>query len=114
LAPSSLAFPAQSVGSRSSAQTVTLTNTGNGALTLTGIATSANFGQTNNCGSRVAAKGSCTISVTFAPTAVGSLSGTLTITDNSKGVAGSAQTVTLSGTGTNPVVPLAGSYRSHN
>ena len=104
LAPSSLTFSAQIVGTRSSAQTVTLANTGNGTLTLTAIATSANFGQTNNCGGSVAARGSCTINVTFSPTATGSLAGTLTITDNSKGVAGSKRTVILSGTGTNSFV----------
>jgi len=104
LAPSALTFSAQIVGTRSSAQTVTRANTGNGTLTLTGIATSANFGQTNNCGDSVAARGSCTIHVTFSPTATGSLAGTLTITDNSKGVAGSKRTVTLSGTGTNSFV----------
>ena len=106
LAPSSLTFSAQIVATRSSAQTVTLTNTGNGTLTLTAIATSANFGQTNNCGGSVAAGGSCMIHVTFSPTATGSLAGTLTITDNSKGVAGSKRTVTLSGTGTNSFVRL--------
>jgi streptogramin lyase len=104
LAPSSLTFSAQIVGTRSSAQTVTLANTGNGTLTLTAIATSANFGQTNNCGGSVPARGSCTINVTFSPTATGSLAGTLTITDNSKGVAGSKRTVILSGTGTNSFV----------
>jgi hypothetical protein len=99
LAPASLAFAAQVVGTRSSAQVVTLVNTGNAPLTLTGIATSANFAQTNNCGSSVAAKGTCTISVTFLPTAAVSLSGALTITDNSSGVTGSKQTVALSGIG---------------
>ena len=104
LAPAALTFSAQVVGARSSAQTVTLTNTGNGTLTLTSIATSANFSQTNNCGASVAARSSCTIDVTFAPTAAGSLAGALTISDNSNGVKGSTQTVTLSGTGTDPVV----------
>ena len=37
--------------------------------------------------------------MTFSPTATGPLTGTLTITDNNNGVAGSTQTVTLSGTG---------------
>jgi hypothetical protein len=103
LAPASLTFSAQIVGARSSAQTVTLSNAGNSALPLTVIATSANFGQTNNCGGSVAARGSCTLNVTFSPTATGPLAGTLDITDNNHGVAGSTQTVTLSGTGTNPL-----------
>ncbi|MGA3327934.1 MAG: choice-of-anchor D domain-containing protein [Terriglobia bacterium] len=108
LASSSLTFLAQSVGTSSSTQTVKLTNTGNGTLTLSGIATSDNFGQTNNCGGSIAARASCTINVTFSPTATGSLAGTLTFTYNSNGVAGSKQTVTLRGTGTNPVVRSPG------
>jgi len=81
-------------------QPVTLSDLGNAALTITNIITSANFGQTNTCGSSVVVSGSCTINVTFTPTATCSLSGTLTVTDNSNGVAGSTQTVTLGGTGT--------------
>ena len=104
LAPSALSFSAQLVGTRSSTQTVTLANMGSGTLTLTAIATSANFGQTNNCGGSVAPRGSCTINVTFLPMATGALAGTLTITGSSHGVAGSTQTVTLSGTGVESVV----------
>jgi hypothetical protein len=100
-----LTFGPQNVGSTSTPQAVTLTNTGNPALTITSITPSANFGQTNNCGGSVEAGGSCTINVTFTPTATGPLSGTLTITDNSGGVPGTTQTVNLKGTGVS--VPLA-------
>jgi methionine-rich copper-binding protein CopC len=55
----------------------------------------------------VAASGSCTIYVTFSPTAINLLTGTLTITDNGGGVAGSTQTVALSGTGINPGAGLS-------
>jgi len=99
VSPSGLTFGSQSVGTTSASQPVTFSNTGNAALTITSIATSAKFGQTNNCEGSVAASGSCTINVTFSPTAIGQLTGTLTITDNSNGVAGSTQTVALSGTG---------------
>jgi hypothetical protein len=99
VSPGSLTFSNQSVGTTSGSQPVTLSNTGNAALTITSIGTSANFGQTNNCGGSVAASGSCTINVTFTPTAAGVLTGTLTITDNSNGVASSTQSVALSGTG---------------
>jgi hypothetical protein len=99
VSPSSLTFSSQNVETTSGSQPVTLNNTGNAALTIAGIATSANFGQTNNCAGSVAASGSCTINVTFSPTAAGTLTGTLTITDNSNGVAGSTQSVALSGTG---------------
>jgi YVTN family beta-propeller protein len=96
---SSLTFSNQVVGTTSASQPVTLSNMGTAALTIASIATSANFGETNNCAGSVAASGSCTINVTFSPTASGRLTGTLTITDNNNGVAGSTQTVTLSGTG---------------
>jgi hypothetical protein len=97
VSPASLTFAAQATGSTSAAQTVTLTNTGTGALAISSIAASANFAETNTCGSSLAAGGNCTISVTFTPTAAGSLPGTITITDNASS---SPQTVTLAGTGT--------------
>ena len=102
-----LVFSSQSLGTTSGSQPITLNNTGSGALTIISIATTTNFGQTNNCAGSVAASGSCTINVTFSPTATGPLTGTLTITDNNNGVAGSTQTVSLSGTGTGPVVSLS-------
>src|SRR5208283_1825159 len=40
--------------------------------------------------------------MTFTPTAAGTRTATLTITDNSNGVAGSMQTVSLTGTGVAP------------
>jgi hypothetical protein len=103
----SLAFGNQSLGTTSGSQPIILSNTGNAALAITNIATSANFGQTNNCGGSVAASDSCRIDVTFSPTTAGPLTGTLTITDNSNGVAGSTQTVSLSGTGTGPAMSLS-------
>jgi hypothetical protein len=108
VSPPSLIFGSQNLGTTSAFQPVTLSNSGTAALTITGIGTSINFGQTNNCGGSVAASGSCTINVTFSPTASRLLTGTLTITDNSNGVAGSTQTVSLSGTGFEPVVHWPG------
>jgi hypothetical protein len=98
LSPRNLTFGSLIAGTTSASQPVTLTNGGATALAITSIATSANFSQTNNCGSSVAANGSCTVNVTFAPATGGPLTGTLTITDNADGVAGSTQTVALSGT----------------
>jgi hypothetical protein len=99
VSPTTLSFAALAVNSTSSAKAVTLSNTGNAALAVASITTSGNFAQTNNCSSSVAAGGSCTINVTFAPTAAGSLTGTLTTIDNSNNTTGSTQTVSLSGTG---------------
>jgi len=107
VSPGSLTFSNQGVGTTSGSQPVTLSNTGNAALAITSIGTSANFGQTNNCAGSVAASGSCTINVTFAPTATGTLTGMLTITDNSNGVTDSTQTVNLTGTGV-ATAPVAG------
>ena len=108
--PTSLTFNSQNLGTTSAAQTVTLNNTGNAALSISGIAfTGANpgdFAETNTCGSSVAAGGSCTISVTFTPSAAGSRTASLNITDNSNNVAGSQQSVSLTGTGTGPSVSL--------
>jgi len=102
LSPSSLSFSSQAVGTTSAAQTVTLTNSGNAALNITGISAIGDFAQTNNCGSSVAAGANCSISVTFTPTASGLRSGTLSVSDNAPG---SPQTVSLSGSGN---VPIAG------
>jgi hypothetical protein len=108
VSPSSLTFSNQNLGTTSGSQSVTLSNSGNEALTITSIATSANFGQINNCTGSVAGDGSCTIYVTFTPGAIGPLNGTLTITDNSNGVANSTQSVALSGTGQDFTLAVAG------
>jgi len=55
----------------------------------------------------VAIGSSCTINVTFSPTQTGTRTGTLTITDNTGGVTGSVQTVSLTGTGANPEATLS-------
>lgn len=98
---SALSFPVVLVRASSSPQTVTLTNAGNAALSVISIAATTTTGgnnaftETNNCGASVSPAASCAINVTFSPTAVGSATGTLTITDNA---AGSPHVVTLSGT----------------
>ena len=96
LAPTSVAFGNQTVNTASSAQTITLSNGTASAVSITSVAVSGSFSQTNSCGSSLAANGSCTISVKFTPTATGAASGTLTVTD---AASGSPQTATLSGTG---------------
>jgi hypothetical protein len=97
LSPTSLKFGVTLVKNSSPPQNVTLTNTGNGSLSITSISTTGDFSQTNTCGSSVTAGASCTIIVTFKPTAPGTRTGTLSVTDNAPG---SPQTVSLSGTGT--------------
>jgi phospholipase C len=96
LSPTSLTFAAQKVGTTSAGQVVSLTNTGTAKLTINSITASGDFSQTNTCGSGGKAGGTCSIRVTFTPTATGTRIGSVTITDN----AGTGtQTVPLSGTG---------------
>ena len=105
ISPTSLSFPAQPVGTSSSPQSLTLTNTGNSTLTITSITASGDFFQTNTCGSSVAANASCAISVTFKPTAIGTRTGAVTVTDNASHA---TQTVSLTGSGVlAPIVSLS-------
>jgi hypothetical protein len=100
ISPTSLTFASQIVGTTSTAQLVTLRNTGGGSLSISSIAitgtNSGDFSQTNNCGSQVAPASSCVINVTFNPSGSGARNGVLTVTDNAPG---SPHTVALSGTG---------------
>jgi len=97
LTPSSLTYATQLVGTSSAEQTATLTNTGNQDVTVSSIAISGPFTETNNCPSSIEVGGTCQIQAVFSPTARGTASGTLTVTDNTST---SPQTVSLSGTGT--------------
>ena len=96
LSVGTLGFGTQKVGTTSPPETVTLTNTGTGVLTLMGIATSSQFTETSTCATTLAAGASCVVSVIFAPSLRGMLDGSLTIQDDG---AGSPHTVALSGIG---------------
>jgi|GEM_PF-491646 len=100
LSASSLDFGSVTQGMSSSAQSVTLSNPGNAALAITGIAAGGDFSETNTCGTSLAAGGTCTITVVFTPSTNGTRTGTLSVTDNA---ANSPQSVSLSGTGVAPV-----------
>ncbi|MDX6207096.1 MAG: hypothetical protein QOF39_3153, partial [Frankiales bacterium] len=69
--PTALTFGATTVGATSSAQSVTLQNTGSATASVSSVAATGDFAQTNTCGSSIAAGASCTVSVTFRPTAAG-------------------------------------------
>jgi len=104
LAPTSLLFASQNLGTTSAPQAVTLTNVGSPALSISSISSTAPFAQTNNCGNSLAGSSSCTINVTFTPTTAGTSTGTLSVTDDA---AGSPQVASLTGTGTGPLVSLS-------
>jgi len=113
LSPGSLSFGNQNVGITSAAQTVTLTNTGTASLSISSIALSGtnnlDFAQTNNCPGTLAVNANCTINVTFTPSANGTRSASLTLTDNA---ANSPQNAALSGTGITPGVYLSDGFES--
>jgi hypothetical protein len=102
--PASLNFGSQTVGSVSAPQMITLTNTGNGQMTVTGVQVTGDFAQTNNCTTVAANNGTCTAIVTFTPTATGSRTGTITFTDSAPN---SPQTLTLSGVAGAPANSLS-------
>ena len=98
LNPTSLTFAAQAVATAGAAQTITVTNTGSGPLTVSSIAASGDFSETDTCTTAtVAPNSTCSIQVRFIPTATGSRTGTLTVYGN---VAGGQATASLTGTGT--------------
>ena len=109
LNPTSLTFTSQNVNTTSASRAVTLSNLGTAALTVSSIAVtganSGDFALVSTCGTSVAAGGSCSISVTFTPTAVGTRSAAVTITDSATG---SPQSFTVTGTGVGvPVISLS-------
>ena len=104
LSSTNMTFANQAIKTTSAAQSVTLSNTGTGALHIASIVPSGNFADTTTCGATLSAGSSCTISVTFTPTAAGTSTGSITITDNASG---SPQAISLTGVGTGPTVSLA-------
>ncbi len=94
LSPTSLTFPATTVGGISASKPVTMTNSGDLALNAISVQTSGPFQATNDCGGSLAGDSSCTIGVVYASTQTGAQSGLLTVSDALR-----TQTVSLSGTG---------------
>jgi hypothetical protein len=99
LTAASANFNSVATGSSSAAQTFTLANAGNAALSITSVGiTGANASSfqlgADTCGKTLAAAASCTVAVTFSPTSTGSFTANLSVTD-----ALGTQTSALSGTG---------------
>jgi len=107
LSATSLSFGPVNVGSSSGSQSVTMTNTGTAPLSITSIAVTgtnaASFVFANSCATILPVGANCTIHGHFAPTAAGAVTAAVTITDS---VAGSPQTIALSGTGAAPIAPV--------
>lgn len=112
LSPTSVAFGTVQVGSSSTPQTVTLTNSGGTlpapSITFSGAGASR-FSQTNTCGNSIPSGSTCTMSVVFRPTTAGAAKATLNVTASVV-----TQTAALSGTGSEPftVSPTSVSFGS--
>jgi hypothetical protein len=98
IAPATLAFGPETVGSTTAAKVAMLTNNETTALSFS-FAASGNYAINSagtTCGASLASKAKCNIAVTFTPSANGSIDGAVAITD----AAGfSPQLIALSGTG---------------
>jgi hypothetical protein len=124
LSPTSLTFASQLTTTASAVKTVTLSNTGNSALTVSGItvtgANAADFKQTNTCGTSVAAGANCVISVTFTPSASGARAAAISIADNATGspqvvaLAGSGVSISLTATGSTSATVTPGATATYN
>lgn len=102
LSTSLVTFPTQTVGTSSSPQVVTLTNAGTGPLAISGIGTTSDFSQTNNCPSSLPPAAACQISVTFTPILPNTRTGDLKVFSDASG---SPHIVLLEGVGSAPPVP---------
>jgi len=94
--PTTLVFGPQVTGTTSAQQNITVTNTGNFAVTFTNVTISTNYALSNGCTGQLSPGGTCQIGVTFTPTSAVTKTGTVTITSNATGA---APKVALSGTG---------------
>jgi len=88
-----LDFSSAFIGTTGLSKQVQFTNTSSSSLDVSGLAVTGDFSQTNNCSSPLPAQQSCNITVTFMPTTVGTLTGTLTLSS------ANATPVQLSGQG---------------
>ena len=118
LSESSLTFTGEPVGTASASQSVTVTNTGNATLNISGITvTGTNSGDfslapAGTCGATLAVQDMCTINVTFTPGGAGSRSASVSIADDAQN---SPQAVTLSGTGLlEPTADLSGTTLTYS
>ena len=108
--PTSLTFATQAIGATSAPQSITVTNTGTAPLFINSAVTRGayplDFTQVSDgCSGLTLAVGtSCSVSITFSPTASGARSATFILTDNA---GNSPQTVPISGSGIGTNATLA-------
>ena len=98
LDPITLIFTSTNVGAASAAQDITISNTGGSSATLQSPVVTGDFTlSANTCTSSLASNVGCTVGIEFQPTASGTCTGTLSITDSV-----GTQTASLTGVGILP------------
>ena len=98
VAPASLHFGSQGIGTVSAPQTITISNPASVTFNITNIVASGNFSETNDCGTSLDAGAHCTLTVSFSPVSTGSNSGSITVSDNTRT---GPVAIPLNGTGVN-------------
>ncbi|TAM79111.1 MAG: choice-of-anchor D domain-containing protein [Acidobacteria bacterium] len=104
--PNPLVFASQEVNTTSTPSILKIGDAGSAALSISGISVTGDFAETSLCGQTVSPAAQCAVDLTFTPTATGTRTGTLVISDSA---AGSPHTVHLSGYGTSGAVSLSAS-----
>lgn len=103
LTPPSLSMGSLTVGKSSVTKTSTVANVGGTPVSLVSIIASGDYRQTNNCPAVLGVGASCTLNVTFTPSASGNRAGRVTLNDTDPG---NLQTLILTGTGVTPVTTV--------
>jgi len=106
VSPRRLSFSNQDVGSVSTAQNITLTNSGNAPLNITAISTTGDFSESNGCGDVLLEGATCQIAISFTPASAGNLTGALAVESDD---GNSPAQVNLSGAGNTVDTPLTDS-----
>ncbi len=110
--PTGLNFSSVVVTGKKNTHSATITNVLSTPLPIQSITTRGDYSQTNNCGTSLQPKTSCTITVTFAPTQSGLRAGNLAVYYAGPG---SPQIFTLVGTGTSvTALPSALNFGNEN
>jgi sugar lactone lactonase YvrE len=91
-----LTFGSQAKGTSSDPQSVTLAAVG--PLTISSIAPTGDFSESDDCPINTTLAGSCAVNITFKPTGAGTRTGNITISDN--GYFSTSLVISLQGTGT--------------
>jgi FG-GAP-like repeat/Abnormal spindle-like microcephaly-assoc'd, ASPM-SPD-2-Hydin len=103
--PTSLPFGSQGVNTDSEVQSISVANPAASSFTISSVTVSGRYAQTNNCVTKLSPGQSCTINVTFSPTAAGVSNGSITLADSTQA---SPQVIPLTGVGvTGPFLQLS-------